>query len=167
MVAVVSGLLLTVILSVGVLLLVAVPNLRTGARILTPDGRRKARQAKEQSAVAAKTAGSLVAKGVSVAAKPLSTASEHLHGRLDRLEARDDDELWTPPAPAGHSAEPDVEAARIGPPRAVPAVSGPIPELHEDRVVDLRDAESGGVVADEDGDVIDLRQHSGTARHAR
>jgi len=46
--AVVIGLLFVLLLSVGIVLLVALPHLRHGSRILTPDGERTVKQAQER-----------------------------------------------------------------------------------------------------------------------
>ena len=48
MLAVVIGLLFVLLLSVGIVLLVALPHLRQGSRILTPDGERTVKQAQER-----------------------------------------------------------------------------------------------------------------------
>ena len=48
MFAVVIGLLFVLLLSVGIVLLVALPHLRHGSRILTPDGERTVKQAQER-----------------------------------------------------------------------------------------------------------------------
>jgi len=71
--AIVLGLLLTVVVALGILVLVAIPNLRQGAPILTPDGERAVKRAKQQAKQ-----------------KPLAAAGSTWHGlvAVERLLAR-------------------------------------------------------------------------------
>lgn len=57
MIAVLLGAFFILAISVGVLLLVALPHIRRGSRILTPQGERAVRRAKEKSSTAAAGAG--------------------------------------------------------------------------------------------------------------
>ena len=50
MLAVVIGLVLVLLVSIGIVLLVALPHLKSGSRILTPEGERTVKQAQEQAA---------------------------------------------------------------------------------------------------------------------
>jgi hypothetical protein len=99
-VAIILGLLFTVVTALGIVALVALPNLRQGSPILTPDGERAVQRAKQQAkkkpaAAAGTTWHGLVAfrhrlarlhRRISRAWAPVSAV---LHEGMDRLEARD------------------------------------------------------------------------------
>jgi hypothetical protein len=98
--AIVVGLLFTVALALGIMILVALPNLRQGSPILTPDGERAVRRAKQQAkekplAAAGSTWHGLVALKRLLArlsrriARGWAPISAMLHEAMDRLEARD------------------------------------------------------------------------------
>jgi hypothetical protein len=98
--AIVIGLLLTVSVALGIVVLVALPNLRHGSRILTPDGERAVKRAKQQAkqkplAAAGSTWHGLVALERQLArlgrqaGRVWAPISEALHGALDRMEDRD------------------------------------------------------------------------------
>lgn len=79
MVAVILGFLLTLALSVGVLLLVAMPHLKRGSRILTPDGERAVRHAQEQS----RSVASAVQRGVVAAPNAVADMIRHTPEQRD------------------------------------------------------------------------------------
>jgi len=99
-VAIILGLLFTVATALVIVALVALPNLRQGSPILTPDGERAVQRAKQQAkkkpaAAAGTTWHGLVAfrhrlarlhRRISRAWAPVSAV---LHEGMDRLEARD------------------------------------------------------------------------------
>jgi hypothetical protein len=183
--AVIVGLLITLAVALGVMFIVAFPYLRSGSRILTPDGERVVERAKEQArqkpaAAAGSTWNGLISLQHRMA-RAWKPVSERLHEALDRLEGRDrarDSSVQTghsPDAqhggapqrhvagpsrtvavPAREHVEPAASHPAIGRPRPIPAISGPIPEIGDDG------AGGGGEVAAtrlEQGDsrVIDLR----------
>jgi hypothetical protein len=78
-VAVILGFLLTLALSVGVLLLVAMPHLKRGSRILTPDGERAVRHAQEQS----RSVASAVQRGVVAAPNAVADMIRHAPEQRD------------------------------------------------------------------------------------
>jgi hypothetical protein len=154
--------------AVGVLVVVASPYLRSGSRILTPDGERVVERAKVQAkqkpvAAAGSTWHGLIAlrQWISRAWTPVS---ELLHQGLDRLEGH------SPEQP--HRAENTAGQPRIGRPRPIPADSGEIPEIHDDGTAHGREAPALQRELD-DSQVIDLRHSeeadhpAGSARHAR
>jgi hypothetical protein len=112
------------------MILVALPNLRQGSQILTPDGQRAIKRAKQQAkrkplAAAGSTWHGLVALKRLLARlggwiarvwAPISTA---LHGLMDQLEARD--------AATGNKSEPESTAAGESEPTAA-AEPQPQPE---------------------------------------
>jgi hypothetical protein len=182
--AVTVGLLITLAVALGVMFLVAFPYLRSGSRILTPDGERVVERAKEQAkqkpvAAAGTTWNGLiwVQQRVSRAWAPVSAL---LHEAFDRLESRQVviSETSTetgspagPQAPHRHAAGAGGAPA-VGRPRSIPVDSGPIPEIPEvaddgaqpshrpdpARVIDLRPGDE----AEHQDD-----HHAGSARHAR
>jgi hypothetical protein len=98
--AIVVGLLLTVSVALGILILVALPNLRQGSRFLTPDGQRAVKRAKQKAkqkplAAAGSTWHGLVAVRRLLArfgrraARIWAPISAALHEAMDRLEAKD------------------------------------------------------------------------------
>jgi hypothetical protein len=61
-IAVLLGAFFILAISVGVLLLVALPHIRRGSRILTPQGEQAVRRAKESTSTAAAGAGRAAAR---------------------------------------------------------------------------------------------------------
>jgi hypothetical protein len=118
--AIVIGLLLTVAVALGIVVVIAVPNLRQGSRILTPDGERVVERAKKQAkqkplAAAGSTWHGLIAlnrvlarvgRRIGRAWAPISAV---LHEAMDRLESRD--AATAPAAEGAADADPD---ARLG-----------------------------------------------------
>jgi hypothetical protein len=113
------GLLLTLAIAVSILAVVALPNLRNGSRLLTPDGERALVRAKEQArqkpvAAAGQTwrqtlRGMILTwRGLVVARRSLARRwaplSARLHGLFDQLEGRE----GAQPAP-GIGADSDAE----------------------------------------------------------
>lgn len=91
MLAIAIGLLLTVAVAVCIVMVVALPHMRNGSRILTPDGERVVERVREQAvqkpvAAAGTTWNGLVAAREK-AAKAWEPASTALHEKLDRLES--------------------------------------------------------------------------------
>lgn len=94
--ALILGLLLTLAVAFAVMILIAVPNMRQGSRILTPDGERVVRRAKEKPLAAAGTTRRTLAalrwllagaaRRIGQAWRPVSAA---LHEAFDRLEGRE------------------------------------------------------------------------------
>jgi hypothetical protein len=98
--AIVVGLLLSVSVALGIVVLVALPNLRQGSPILTPDGERAIKRAKRQAKrkpaaaagstwhglVALKRAFARLGRRIARIWAPISAA---LHEAMDRLEDRD------------------------------------------------------------------------------
>lgn len=103
MLAIAIGLLLTVAVAVCIVMVVALPYLRNGSRILTPDGERKVERVREQAmqkpVAAAGTTWSGLVAAREKAAKAWEPASAALHERLDRLES-----AHTDGGPARHDA---------------------------------------------------------------
>ena len=94
--AIVVGLLFAVAIALGIVVLVALPNLRQGSRILTPDGERAVQRARQTPlAAAGGTWHGLVALERLIArlgrqiARAWAPVSVRLHEAMDRLEARD------------------------------------------------------------------------------
>ena len=126
--AIVVGLLLTVAVALGILLLVALPNLRQGSRILTPSGERAVKRAKQQAkqkplAAADSTWHGLVALNRLLArlgrriGKIWAPFSALLHEGLDRLEARDEakgaEKISDVDSDTPHVDTPDVQAPDV------------------------------------------------------
>jgi hypothetical protein len=187
------GLLITLAIALGVMLVVALPNLRSGSRILTPDGERVVERAKEQAkqkpVAVGRAAGSSTWHGLVVLRRRSSRAwapiSATLHEAMDRLEGRDRDSDADPSPesaasgpsnrpsnrPSNPSTEPVAGRSTVGRPRSSPAVSGPIPEITD--AAAGREARTASPDSDSQ-QVIDLRetqddidQQAGIARHAR
>ncbi len=91
MLAIAIGLLLTVAVAVCIVMVVALPYMRNGSRILTPDGERVVERVREQAVqkpvAAAGTTWSGLVAAREKAAKAWEPASTALHEKLDRLEA--------------------------------------------------------------------------------
>jgi hypothetical protein len=113
--AIVVGLLLTVVVALGVVVLVALPNLRQGSPILTPDGERAVRRAKQtakqkpMAAVGGTWHGlvalqRLIARLSRRAGRIWAPISAALHEAMDRLEDRDRAKRNGSPAPMRHAA---------------------------------------------------------------
>ena len=143
--AIVIGLLSTVVLALGIMIMVALPNLRHGSRILTPDGHRAVKRARQQAkrkpvAAAGSTWHGLVAlerliarsaRGIARFWAPISVA---LHGQMDQLEARDaakrnGSDPADPAVAASAERSPSVEAPLpVEAPVAVEAPVVPVPD---------------------------------------
>lgn len=179
--AIVIGLLLTVVVALGIVVLVALPNLRQGSRILTPDGQRAVKRARQQAkqkplAAVGSTWHGLVAIERLFArmsrqiARIWAPISEALHEALDRLEDQDsaksaekmmDVESGTPDLgntkpnigdrTEGMTEPPLTGNSSVGNPRAVPPISGPIPEIKNQA------APTPATGTEKDGRTIDLR----------
>lgn len=125
MVAVVIGLLFVLVIAVGILVVVALPNLRNGSRLLTPDGERALEQARQKPAAAAGQTvrgvrstwrGLVVAR--SRASRAWAPASERLHEVMDRLETRE--------VPAGELRTGEIAVRDVSVPEGAPLPdSGP------------------------------------------
>jgi hypothetical protein len=136
--AIVVGLLLTVVVALVIVAMVALPNLRQGSQILTPDGQRAVKRARQRAkqkpaAAAGSTWRGLVASkrlvgrlGRRIArlgraiARGWAPISAALHDLLDQLEARDAakrNDFGAPETdPAASSAtEPAMGSADRGP----------------------------------------------------
>jgi hypothetical protein len=94
--AVAIGLLFVLAIAVSILAVVALPNLRNGSRLLTPDGERALEQARQKPVAAAEQTKRGVAgtwRGLVIARRSTSRAwapvSERLHEVMDRLETRE------------------------------------------------------------------------------
>ncbi|MFI7587772.1 hypothetical protein ACIB24_11920 [Spongisporangium articulatum] len=126
MFAIVVALLISLVTAAGVVLVVAMPHVRSGRALLTDDGRLTVRRARRvvEAPVAA-------VQRVQEAVRPMGEA---LHTQLDRLEERD----RAVQAEGRRSAE--LLSQLVGP-RPMPATSGPIPEVQVPKVIDLRDRE--------------------------
>ena len=75
MLALALGLLSTVGIALGILLLVAIPHLRRGSRILTPQSERQIQAARERTAAAASTATQAAAQAATVATHTVVSAT--------------------------------------------------------------------------------------------
>lgn len=177
MLAIVVGLLLTVSVALGILILVALPNLRQGSRILTPNGQRAVKRAKQKAkqkplAAAGSTWHGLVAVPHLLArfgrraARIWAPISAVLHEAMDRMEAKDAVKR-AGDAPEVDGDTPDVNKAAqapgggsVGRPRSMPPISGPIPEITESRTIDLREEHGSRPRQETD-------QDAGSARRAR
>jgi hypothetical protein len=178
--AVTVGLLITLAVALGVMFLVAFPYLRSGSRILTPDGERVVERAKEQAkqkpvAAAGSTWNGLISLQQRVS-RVWAPVSAFLHEAFDRLESR---QVVISETSTETGSQPEVQpplrpaaagggVANVGRPRPVPADSGPIPEI-----ADGAPEHSGAADQPGPAQVIDLRHgdeadhHAGSARHAR
>jgi hypothetical protein len=186
--AIVVGLLLTVVVALGIVLLVALPHLRQGSRILTPHGERAVERAKQQAkekplaAVGGTWHGLVALKRVlgrhgGRIARAWSPVSAMLHEAMDHLENRDSRSDVTPSASTASTAALRVDPASVpsvsehvradtarvttgsvGRPRPTPVDSGPIPEVAPERAA--RAGVAGTITAERDGRVIDLRGDS-------
>jgi hypothetical protein len=87
--AVAIGLLIVVAIAVSILAVVALPNLRNGSRLLTPDGERALEQARHKPVAAAGQTVRTVRTAHRVASRAWAPASERLHDLMDRLETRE------------------------------------------------------------------------------
>ncbi len=175
MLAIVVGLLLTVSVALGIVVLVALPNLRQGSRILTPNGERAVKRAKQQAkqkplAAAGSTWHGLIALKRLFArlgrqgSRIWAPVSSGLHSAMDRLEAGDTDhgtprvDADTPDVRETASSTPHLGGgSSVGRPRDMPAISGPIPEISQNPPAQAPAAESGTGVESEDRSV-DLRE---------
>jgi hypothetical protein len=183
--AVIVGLLITLAVALGVMFIVAFPYLRSGSRILTPDGERVVERAKEQArqkpaAAAGSTWNGLISLRHRIA-RAWKPVSEHLHEALDRLEGRDG--TGEKPVQTGHApeaqhggapqrhvagsarpvagpapaeVEPAASHPAIGRPRPIPFDSGPIPEIADDGAGRGGEVPATGFERG-DSQVIDLR----------
>jgi hypothetical protein len=115
--AIVVGLLLTVVVALGIVALVALPHLRQGSRILTPHGQRAVKRAKQQAkekplAAAGGTWHGLVAlkrvlgRSGGRIARVWAPVSTMLHEAMDHLENRDSraDTASSTPSPSTATA---------------------------------------------------------------
>jgi hypothetical protein len=182
--AIVVGLLLTVVVALGILVLVALPNLRQGSRILTPHGERAVQRAKRRAkerplaAVGGTWHGLVALKRVlgrigGRIARGWAPVSAMLHEAMDHLENRDGQSDATRSAPVTPSV-PTVDAApvrsapeqarpepsrvttgSVGRPRSTPVDSGPIPEIAPEPSV--RTGARATLTAERASRVIDLR----------
>ena len=189
MLAIVVGLLLTVAVALGIMILVALPNLRQGSRILTPDGERAVKRAKQKAkqkplAAAGSTWHGLVplpralARFGRRAGRIWAPISAVLHEAMDRLEANDAAKrAGVPEADQSEGAQ-VTGGPSVGRPRPMPPISGPIPEIAKngrasapqpvaepaaepvDRTIDLREAHRSRPRPEAD-------QDAGGARRAR
>ena len=183
--------LLVVFVALGVVVLVALPNLRQGSGVLSPHGRRAVRRARQKpiaavggtwhGLVALKRLAVRLGRRIAVAWVPVSSG---LHARLDRLEMRtrpgalEVDTNRTlpdvrPPAGSVEAERADVPRVTgresVGRPRPMPVDSGPIPVITPEQVGLIRAQRAAAArartgAATSTGRFVDLRPGDRTAR---
>ena len=183
--------LLVVFVALGIVVLVALPNLRQGSGVLSPHGRRAVRRARQKpiaavggtwhGLVALKRLAVRLGRRIAVAWVPVSSG---LHARLDRLEMRtrpgalEVDTNRTlpdvrPPAGSVEAERADVPRVTgresVGRPRPMPVDSGPIPVITPEQVGLIRAQRAAAArartgAATSTGRFVDLRPGDRTAR---